>query len=202
MLPLDAESSGDQPDTLKGFIFEHLVEMYLVIGFKYLYFDPSVTRDIWVVDDEHRLVSEEKRKYPQVFMFRNYPTSAGFFIDSFDFSVLLKAMSPTGLIAVLSAILLERKVILVKTDISDSALLIQGLLRLLRPFEWHFTLITYLTLDMADYLDAPVPFLIGVSQKTWAQISITNEISEEIFVFDIEGQLQIHGDPRTELPFE
>ena len=38
-----------------------------------------------------------------------------------------------------------------------------GLISLLKPFDWQSTIITYLKQDMLDYLDAPVPYLIGIS---------------------------------------
>jgi hypothetical protein len=59
--------------------------------------------------------------------------------------------------------LLERKIVLIKRQIGDIALIMQALITLLNPFKWHYTVITYLTEEMADFLEAPVPFLIGVS---------------------------------------
>ncbi len=52
---------------------------------------------------------------------------------------------------------------IIKEEIGDIALIMQALITLLKPFSWHFTIITYLTEEMVDFLEAPVPFLIGVS---------------------------------------
>ena len=59
---------------------------------------------------------------------------------------------------------------LVKRDISDLALIMQALIVLMNPFSWHFTIITYLTPEMVDFLEAPTPYLIGVSAKTWEML--------------------------------
>lgn len=64
----------------------------------------------------------------------------------------------------------------------------QALITLLNPFSWHFTIITYLTEDMADFLEAPVPYLIGVSSSTWDKIGSIKEYPPEIVIFDLESQ--------------
>lgn len=37
-------------------------------------------------------------------------------------------------------------------------------------------------------LDAPFPFMIGVSSATWESICLTKDYAEEIFIFDLELQ--------------
>jgi hypothetical protein len=66
-----------------------------------------------------------------------------------------------------TALLLERKIVLIKNNVGDIAVLMQSLITLLKPFKWNFITITYLTSDLAEYLDAPLPYLIGVSTQTW-----------------------------------
>jgi len=58
----------------------------------------------------------------------------------------------------------------------------------MNPFTWHFTIITYLTADMVDFLEAPVPYLIGVSSRTWEQIGQIKEYPDDIIIFDLESQ--------------
>ena len=72
-------------------------------------------------------------------------------------------LQPELLVSVFTALLLERKVVLVKDDVSDIAIIMMCLISLLKPFDWQSTIITYLKQDMLDYLDAPVPYLIGIS---------------------------------------
>lgn len=64
----------------------------------------------------------------------------------------------------------------------------QALITLMNPFCWHFTIITYLTAEMVDFLEAPVPFLIGVSSETWELIGKVREYPDDIVIFDLETQ--------------
>jgi hypothetical protein len=41
---------------------------------------------------------------------------------------------------------------------------------------------------MVDFLEAPVPYLIGVSSHTWEQIGQIKEYPPEIVIFDLETQ--------------
>jgi len=59
------------------------------------------------------------------------------------------------------------------------------LIALLSPFSWHFTIITYLTEELFEFLEAPVPYLIGVSRKTWEEIGLIKEYPCDIVIFDL-----------------
>jgi hypothetical protein len=84
--------------------------------------------------------------------------------------------------------LMERKIVLIKKEVGDIALIMQSLIALLNPFKWNFVIITYLTNELADYLEAPVPYLIGVSTTIWSQIMYMKEYGEDIIIFDLETQ--------------
>ena len=118
--------------------------------------------------------------------YRNHNTLLGFYIENYEFDVLLRSLTPKSIVLLISAMVLERKILLVKRRVNDTALLMQALIGLMRPFNWHFTIVTYLTKEMSDYLDAPVPFLVGVSTLTWMHICESQDLSQEIFVFDVE----------------
>jgi len=76
--------------------------------------------------------------------------------------------------------------VLIKKDVGDIGLIMQSLITLLIPFEWSFVIITYLTSDLVDYLEAPVPYLIGVSSSTWSKIGTIKEFPDDIIIFDLE----------------
>ena len=63
--------------------------------------------------------------------------------------------------------LLEKKIILIKTDISDVAIIIQTLITLIQPFKWNFGLINNLPSDMIEALESPQPFIVGIQRKLW-----------------------------------
>lgn len=135
---------------------------------------------------EQQNSSKSNSKTEALFKFRNMKPS-GFQLENFPFDLLLHKLKPEKLIHLVTALLLERKIVLIKDEIGDIALIMQGLLTLLNPFQWCFTIITYLNRDLVDMLDAPFPFLIGVSTSTWEDICTLKDFSDDIYVFDLES---------------
>ena len=121
-----------------------------------------------------------------LFKFRNMKPF-GFQLENYQFDLLLQKLKPEKLIQLFTALLLERKIVLIKDDIGDIALIMQSLITLLSPFQWCFTIITYLTRELVDMLDAPFPFMIGVSTATWDSICTLKDYPEEIIIFDLES---------------
>ncbi len=175
----------------------NLLELYLSVFCKHIYYDPSVTRDIHIVIAEGAQSPELpqdtkspqsiKRKYETLLNFRN-PKPYGFNLENYRFELLLQTVKPEKIIQLFTALLLERKVVLIKEKIGDIALIMQSLISLLNPFTWHFTIITYLTEELVEFLEAPVPYLIGVSKKTWEEIGQIKEYPSDIVIFDLESQ--------------
>lgn len=126
-------------------------------------------------------------KHVPLLKFRNLKPS-GFQLENFSFDLLLQKLKPDKLVYLVTALLLERKIVLIKDEIGDIALIMQGLLTLLNPFQWCFTIITYLNRDLVDMLDAPFPFVIGVSTSTWEDICTLKDYPEDIYIFDLESQ--------------
>ena len=71
----------------------------------------------------------------------------------------------------------------------------QGVLSLLFPFQWPHTLIPILPAMLADYLSAPVPFLIGIQQGLVSQADIDEA---EVMLFDLTNN-EVRG-PRRDFP--
>ena len=94
---------------------------------------------------------------------------------------------------------MERKIVLIKDDIGDIALIMQSLITLISPFQWCFTIITYLTRELVDMLDAPFPFMIGVSTATWEDICTLKDYPEDIYIFDLDSQ-ERRFIPKYEIP--
>jgi len=95
-----------------------------------------------------------------------------------SFKTLLRVVlaSPMTVVRLLNCILLERKVIIVSAEANlyfmrRNALLIETVMELLSPFlnTRHIYLnIAYLKDEnMIDYLDSPVPYIIGMSDTLW-----------------------------------
>ena len=50
-------------------------------------------------------------------------------------------------------------------------------------------MLSYLSPQLIDYLDAPFPFLVGISKKLWNEIytSRWDRLDEDIVVFDLQN---------------
>ncbi len=107
-------------------------------------------------------------------------------LENYSFELLLKTLKPEKIIYLITALLLERKIVLIKEDFGDIALIMESLVELLAPLKWNFVFITYLTPKLVDCLDAPFPYIIGVSRKVWDDHCVTREAPEDIIVFDID----------------
>ena len=71
------------------------------------------------------------------------------------------------ILQLIRALLMEKKVILIKEDTSDVGVMMQTLITLLAPFKWNYPLITDLPLSMIDALESPQPFLISIQKQIW-----------------------------------
>ena len=58
----------------------------------------------------------------------------GFQLENYPFELILQKIKPEKLILLFTALLLERKIVLIKDDIGEIALIMQSLIALLNPF--------------------------------------------------------------------
>ena len=79
----------------------------------------------------------------------------------------MQSLKPEKIIFLIEALLLERKIILIKDNFGDIAVIMESLVSLLNPLKWNFVFITYLTPKLVECLEAPFPYMIGVSRKIW-----------------------------------
>ncbi|GIL81434.1 hypothetical protein Vretimale_989 [Volvox reticuliferus] len=81
-------------------------------------------------------------------------------------AVLCRSLSLDNLLLVLTALLLERQVVVFCPHIAVLSGCVLGLLPLLRPFCWQSLLLPVTPASMMGFLEAPVPFVLGVQYKT------------------------------------
>jgi DENN (AEX-3) domain len=132
------------------------------------------------------------------FRYRN-TRSYGFILENYSFELLLQSLKPDKIIFLLTALLLERKILLIKEKFGDIAVIMESLVELLCPLKWNFVFITYLTPKLVECLDAPFPYMIGVSRKVWEDHCVMREFPDDIIVFDIDNQEKLNW-IREELP--
>lgn len=81
---------------------------------------------------------------------------------------------------------------MISRDIKNNACIIESLLELLRPLNKSvFLNISYLKQEMIDYIDSPVPYVIGISETIWNKVFMRkwNEVSDDTVYFVIDTAL-------------
>jgi hypothetical protein len=144
------------------------IEFLLSLLFHTLYFNSSYQNEIRIIDS----ISDRK----PFLQYRNY-REYGFTLPNFCFDVLIKKVPVEMIVTLVKALLLEKNVILIQESTYHSAIIIESLLCLLTPFQWNLLQISYLTLQSAEYIEAPVPYIMGISKPIWDYLKI--EISSK-----------------------
>jgi len=158
-------TSSDPPEN-------YTMEFYTSILFHHLSFNPSLNNEIELI------YFDRGNKQKRFLRYRNCKDTE-LTLPNFTFRALLKAIKPYHLLDLIKLLLLERKILLVQNDQNSLALIIESLLILLYPLyaiklyvysSWIFVNISYLGSSMTDYIDAPMPYIIGVPRNIWKKI--------------------------------
>lgn len=73
--------------------------------------------------------------------------------------------------------LLEKQIAVVCSNLGILSASVLSIIPLIRPYQWQSLLMPVLPNDMLDFLDAPVPYIVGVKNKTTeVQSKLTNVI--------------------------
>lgn len=73
--------------------------------------------------------------------------------------------------------LLEKQIVVVCSNLGILSASVLSVIPLIRPYQWQSLLMPVLPNDMLDFLDAPVPYIVGVRNKTnEVQSKLTNVI--------------------------
>ena len=139
------------------------IEFLLSLLFHTLYFNSSYQNEIRIIDS----ISDRK----SFLQYRNY-REYGFTLPNFCFDVLIKKVPVEMIVTLVKALLLEKSVILVQESIHNSAIIIESLLCLLTPFQWNLVKISYLPLSMIEFIENPVPYIVGISKSLWDSVKI------------------------------
>ncbi|KAF3775677.1 DENN domain-containing protein 5B [Nymphaea thermarum] len=65
-----------------------------------------------------------------------------------------------------AAALLEKQIVFVCSNLGLLSASVLSIIPLIRPYQWQSLLMPVLPDDMLDFLDAPVPYIVGVKSKT------------------------------------
>lgn len=69
------------------------------------------------------------------------------------------------------------------------AIYISTILTLLKPFSWPSGILSVLSADLIDYLDAPFPFIAGIESSVWESIQKRRkgQLDSEITVVHLQN---------------
>ncbi|ANM68853.1 unnamed protein product [Arabidopsis thaliana] len=86
-----------------------------------------------------------------------------------------------NVLMILAGALLEKQIVFVCSNLGILAASVLSIIPVIRPFRWQSLLMPVLPDDMLEFLDAPVPYIVGVKNKTSeVQSKLTNVIVVDI----------------------
>lgn len=148
--------------------------------------------------NEVEIYYSDQHKHRKTFArYRNYKPY-GFTLPNFTFQPLLDSVKPNRILELVKCLLLEKKILIIRDNFADNAALIESLLMLLSPLyllcellfysQWTFVNISYLSESMVEYIDAPMPYIIGVPRAIWKDIKKQrgDTIPTDLVIFDVD----------------
>lgn len=97
-------------------------------------------------------------------------------LDDYCFQMLFQCLSLKNVIYVINCLLLEQRVLVHSSHQGLLTPICEALCALLFPFTWEHVFIPFLPVELIEYLQAPVPYFIGLHTN-----SLTTRIGSEIF---------------------
>lgn len=109
------------------------------------------------------------------------------------------ALNAENMITLFASALNERHILVISKKLDRLSACVQALNTLLYPMHWQHIFISVLPSDLLAYLQAPMPFLIGVPEPTFKKLKL-NEISEVVLLSADDNVVQSPHDDVRNLP--
>ncbi|KAL3790965.1 hypothetical protein HJC23_004947 [Cyclotella cryptica] len=117
---------------------------------------------------------------------------------SLPFKVLFECLDISNLMYTWYSLACERKVLLVSEQMSLLAVCAEILCSLLFPMRWSHLYIPLLPLSLSPMLDAPMPYLCGISRDNFE--CVVGDIGDETVVVDLDRNVITLGPDTPALP--
>ncbi|KAJ4952740.1 hypothetical protein NE237_029572 [Protea cynaroides] len=92
-----------------------------------------------------------------------------------------------NVLTIFAGALLEKQIVVVCSNLGNLSALVLSIIPLIRPYHWQSFLMPVLPNDMLDFLDAPVPYVVGVKNKT---TEVQSKLSNIILVDANKNQVR------------
>jgi len=109
------------------------------------------------------------------------------------------AVNVENMINLFASALNERHILITSRDLYRLSACVQALNTLLYPMHWQHIFIPVLPSDLLAYLQAPMPFMIGVPEPTFKKLKIS-ELHEAVIFFADENIIRTSYDDVKDLP--
>ncbi|KAJ6226503.1 denn domain-containing protein [Anaeramoeba flamelloides] len=136
------------------------------------------------------IINKKPFKLPEKAGLDSLPT------QDIDFEPLFSRLSPKNVIKFFTALLTERKTIVISKDLTLLNTCITAILSLLYPLRWRYILVSPVPFILNEIFDAPSIFLFG---SIYTALNI-NLIQPEIVIIDIDTNYITSHEPLVELP--
>ncbi|CAN8232572.1 unnamed protein product [Cochlearia groenlandica] len=94
-----------------------------------------------------------------------------------------------NVLMIIAGALLEKQIVFICSNLGVLAASVLSIIPIIRPFRWQSLLMPVLPDDMLEFLDAPVPYIVGLKNKTSeVQSKLTNVIVVDVIKNQIKSQ--------------
>ena len=116
------------------------------------------------------------------------PASMLELLHGYGGDVLLQSLSLDSFMFILQSILLERKVVIIGRTIGVLSTVLISIMSFIRPLSWQSMFVPVLPPKLHHFLDAPVPFIVGVAgiDEGWKA-----KMQDAIFVYLEEDRIEV-----------
>jgi hypothetical protein len=80
-------------------------------------------------------------------------------------ATVCRILSLETIMSLLAGVLLEKQIVIICPNLGVLSAIVLSLVPMIRPFQWQSLLLPVLPGRMFDFLEAPVPFLVGIHSK-------------------------------------
>lgn len=102
-------------------------------------------------------------------------------LSAWTVSCLCGSLRLEHVLTLFAGALLEKQIVFVCSNLGILSASVLSLIPVIRPYQWQSLLMPVLPNDMLDFLDAPVPYIVGVqSKRSDVQSKLTNAIVVDI----------------------
>jgi hypothetical protein len=130
-----------------------------------------------------------------------YPDSSYFPLLDYSMSEFVELVGLRNLIMLYTTVLLEHQLLFQSSSYDLLMLCAQCTASLLYPFEWQHVLVPILPFSQRDFLDAPVPFIMGIKVGKSDTDMEFPEVSS-LCIYDIDQRIFTSSDDLPRLPLE